>query len=436
MKLVMTILFTFYANIGLSCLVDLTDQAAAAARQAVFDNANAPGLRVGWNGMKELNKRFGLGGVNSVVASYESRLCNQFSSAEFRQANPGVEVRIQKTDFKGYYIECTPTSSCRGVIEEQISRVPRPRFEDGTVFENSVVRAQNYQEGYIRSRMLGTYSEEAARTPNIASFINDEMSAAVQEATGNNSISAVDASDEEFMARLARNVDSFRNEGIDSVDQNFRRLVLGLDTLLEIPFTNSSNIENDLEQALRSGDSVPPFQISTAQSGDDMFVVVRRGDEIERIVGADAKGLGVENMTSRYVEFLNQSQSGQITSMSDISELSMRAIDRADLRMEQSFNRYSEILRSELRAGGGNIDEALLRVHNRYASEVAENSQLMTIRAGGISGSSADNEVIMNRITTIHNNLKTMEAAGISNHYGTSCLSTEYWLLRMGLQAK
>ena len=437
MKILFLLTFFFVSSTH-ACLIDLTDQAQAVARQTLFNNSNAPGLRIGWSGMKELNKRFGLGGVNSVVANYESSMCNHFNSPEFRQAHPGLEVRIQKTDFKGYYLECTPTSSCRDIVERQFRQnlIPNPRFEDGTIFENNIVRANNYQEGYIRSRMAGVYPDERMNASNLSEFIDTEMRAAITQASGRSNVSTLDTGNTEFMQRLAQNVDNFRTTGIESVDPNFRRLVLGLDTLLEIPFTNSNNIENDLDVALRGGRPVGSYEVSSAQSGDDMFVIIQRDDQLVRVVGADAKGLGVENMTSRLAEFVSQTGGDGIDSMDDISSLSMRAIERADSRMSLSFHRYEEILGNQLRDTTANIDQALLRAHEIYSHEAQSNPELMTIRAGGISGPQASNQTIMNRITRIHNNLKTMEAAGISGHYGTSCLSTEYWLLRMGLQAK
>ena len=104
--------------------------------------------------------------------------------------------------------------------------------------------------------------------------------------------------------------------------------------------------------------------------------------------------------------------------------------------MDESFDRYLTVLRQELANTSNNdIDEVLQRAHASYDQITRSDPVNMVIRGGAISGCENNNTCIMNKITIIHNNLKTMEAAGINNHFGTSCISTEYWLLKMGLKA-
>ena len=53
--------------------------------------------------MKQMNKKFGIGSVDKVVAKYENELSELLESESFKANNPGIEAKIYKTDFLKFY---------------------------------------------------------------------------------------------------------------------------------------------------------------------------------------------------------------------------------------------------------------------------------------------------------------------------------------------
>jgi hypothetical protein len=134
--------------------------------------------------MKEMNKRFGLGGVNAVIANHERTLCNSFQSNTFKNAHPNVRVEFLKTDFKGYYINCTPTPSCVSIINQNISSIEPPRLPNTDVVFNTInTEASNYQEGYVKTRVISEYPNFR---PPLLQFIETEMNEAIRVARADN----------------------------------------------------------------------------------------------------------------------------------------------------------------------------------------------------------------------------------------------------------
>lgn len=399
-----------------------------AQRQGLFAKENLPGVRVGIGGMKDANGKYGLGKVNDSLSSYEKRLCQKLA------ATKGMSAKIVKTDFKGYYVTCSPMPSCLDGLEKTVAQVGAPELPEGEKLQANSVKASNYSEGYIKARAV---SEYPGKTSDFDSFVKEELEAGIKEATGNSRLESVDPDDEKFMRQLSQNVENYRKKGIEAVDPKFRRLVKGLDNLMEVPFVNSNNIEEELDHALsgKGASSASDFKVSAAQTGDDLFVVIRQGDEVQKVVGADARGLGVTNMTSRYKELaLAYSEGRPPAGVKDVMDLSGKAVERADASMDKSLGLYKKLVIEELEKGpGDSLDQAVKAAHDRYNEMAKTDPDLMAVRAGAINNCGSDQGKIMNRITAIHNRLKIMEAAGHDGVFGASCLGAEYLILKHGL---
>jgi hypothetical protein len=417
-------LFLTYTTLACS-VVDLTDQSRASERSALFDNMNNPGVRLAWSGMKEMNKQFGLGGVNAVIANHERTICNRLASTA------GVNVEILKTDFKGYYINCTPTPGCVDIVNRQISSITPPKFPNSEISFNTIsTTASNYQEGYVQTRVIAEYPDFR---PPLHEFIEREMN----EATRLAKAAHPDISEAAFRELLSTNADIYRTDGIASVDQAFQRLVKGLDNLLETPFAGANNIENELLNAMRSTSSFTRngYQVSSAITGDDLFIIVKKDGEIVKVIGSDARGLGVTNMMTRYIEYGAQASTNGIRSMNDVFDLSMRAINRADSNMDTSLNRYFSLVEEELQKGQwSNVDEMIEAAHHRYHSMIEDGADMMVIRSGSIELCGSGQGCLMNKVTALHNRLKVLERLGVDLSYGASCLSIEYTLFLNGLK--
>lgn len=412
-------------------VVDLTDQSRANARTELFNNMDNPGVRLAWSGMKEMNKQFGLGGVNAVIASHEKTICESLQSNTFKNANPDIKVEVLKTDFKGYYINCSPTPSCVSVVNQNISSIRPPTFPESDITFNTInTEASNYQEGYVKTRVISEYPNF---TPPLHDFIETEMNEAVRIAKA----SAPGVSESQFKDLLTKNADLYRTEGLESVDPAFRRLVQGLDNLLETPFVGANNIENELTNALNSSGVInrEGHQVTSAITGDDLFIVVKKDGEVVKVIGSDARGLGVTNMVTRYLEYAEQRKSGGISSMNDVFDLSMRAINRADAKMDESLSTYFQFVEEELRKGNwDSVDDMIESAHHRYHIKIEEGQDLMIVRSGSIELCGADQGCLMNKVTALHNRLKGLEKLGVDLSYGASCLAIEYHLFAVGLK--
>jgi hypothetical protein len=425
---------TLFSSYAFSCEVtNLTDQAQANSRNALFNNMDNPGVRLAWSGMKEMNKQFGLGGVNSVISGHEKSLCESFSKGAFSRNNPEVKVQIYKTDFKGYYISCTPQPGCTSTVSGHLKTIEPPTFPGtNTKFQTIHADAANYQEGYVKTRVIAEYQNYR---PPLHKFVKEEMDQAIKIAKE----AHPGMSEKQFMELMSKNADLYRSSGIDSVDPSFKRLVMGLDNLLETPFAGSNDIDKELLRALT--EDLDPnragYQVSSAVTGDDLFLVIKENGEVKKVIGADARGLGVTNMTTRYTEYMEQmSKHGGINGMKDVFGLSMRAIKRADYQMDTSLNQYADLVKAELaNIGDRDLDEVIGTAHGKYYQQISDNPELMQIRSGAIEAcQKTSKDCVMNRITTVHNRLKILEKAGIDGHYGASCLAVEYALLKNGLK--
>lgn len=424
----MALLVSFKAH-ATSCVSNMTGKDAVSSRQALFSNNNLPGVRVGIGGMKEANGKHGLGMVNAALSAYEASLCQKISGIE------GVRAEINKTDFKGYYLTCSPMPSCLAKLEQRAASVPVPKIEGSEALQTNIASASNYSEGYIKARAQAQYPN--FREPFDA-FIKEEMEAAMLEATGKDSLSRLNPDDPEFLERLSKNVERYRKSGEEAVEPQMRRLVKGLDNLMEIPFSNSNNIESELEDALAGKNSVAAsgYRVSAAQTGDDLFIVVREGNDVRKVVGVDARGLGVTNMTSRYRTLAQAYRDGDnVAGAQYFMRISADAIVKADESMEKSLGLYQQVVLEELSREGGSrdLDAAVKSAHDRYHQLAQNDPELMQARAGAINHCGADRDKIMNRITAIHNRLKVMEAAGYDGVFGASCLGAEYLILKHGL---
>lgn len=394
---------------------NLTDQSRITERIELFQNEQSPGLRVAMGNMKMANKKYGLGTVNKAIEEYERRLCNSIEKEK-------IKVKVSKTDFKGYYLECSPMPRCLQQVEKIAQSVPGPRLSEQDSLPMRNASASNYREGYVKARIQESYPNAKGNLPE---FIQKELDAGLKEAqrAGGN-----------LQEQLTRNIDLLRSQGEEAVDPAFKRLVTGLDQLLETPFASANNIDKELDLALKgtNGQKVGKYQVSSAMTGDDLFVVIKDGDKIEKVIGVDARGLGTTNMLTRYEEFVKMQQTGgKITSMDDVFKLSQNGMKQADQMMESSFSSFNKILMEELGSDSPkSLEKKVQEAHLRYQELQKSDPKLMKMRSGFIAHCDGDRLEVMNRITAIHNQLKELEAKGIDEFYPTSCLGAKYLLLK------
>lgn len=386
------------------------------ARSAFVSDQTNPGTRVALSGMKDVNKKYGLGTVNTAIAGYEQRLCNLFKNSQF-------EVKVVKTDFKGYFIQCSPMPNCASRVSSTLEQLEGPKFADGASMRTSSSTAPNYQEGYIKARAREVYPNFNGE---LTDLIKREMDEGIKEA----------ARLGDYKAELVKNIDIYRAQGIDAVKPELRRLITALDTLLEVPFANSSNIDRSLQTIIDGRNTLGGISIQTAKTGDDYFAIIKHGDEIERVIGIDAKGLGTLNILKRFEEYESLTSQGKaIDKVEDIFELSNKAMAQADKAMADSFEQFDSNLRSAFADQSLlSVDERIRMAHEHYAAQRNLDSNLMQMRSGVISNCAGSTSgEIMDRITMIHNGLKKLEEAGINEFYPTSCLGINYLLIKHGL---
>ncbi|MBT3583633.1 MAG: hypothetical protein HN509_01895 [Halobacteriovoraceae bacterium] len=415
-----------------------TSKTVAGDRTEIFENPNDPGIRLSWVGMKAVNKE-GIGKINKVIDGFESKLCDQFSSPEFKSKNPGVEVKVNKMDFKGYYITCTPSPACLSTVTELTAKIPAQDVPNAAnpknaKFELTSARAVNYQEGYIKSKVQVSYPDYKVNQ-SLSEFIDKKLSAAVKEATGSD-ISKIDLGDETFKIKLRESIAAIRAGKGDSVDPKMKPLVQALDDLLETPFVGTNNLEKEMKAALETAEGATvkgKYVVSTAISGDDLFVIVKdKSGKVLKIVGADARGLGVTNMETRYNQVAELYKGKGIQSTQDILDLSSRAITDADLKMDGSIERYKKAILERLEsAGPGGLDDALKAAHLDYHQLSTTDSKFMQMRTAMIPNCVPKNACILDSITATHNLLKEMEVRGIDGHFGDSCLGGAYWMRKL-----
>lgn len=409
-------------------------------RQKLIGNYDNKGVRVAYNGVKGQNSLYGLGGVNEVLDRYESGICNHFESNDFKKQNPNIKVDIKKTDFKGLYITCTPVGKCEDIVKKNMAKTEAPKFPEPPKdkvqelkksgkpipkFSTTSVIANSYSEGYIKARAKSEFGDIS---DNLLEDINKKMEAGYLEATGGKKIAHTDA----FKKELAQNIELARSGSPEKVNPKFRNLISALDVMMETPFAAADNVEKLLEETLSKPDGI--YEVKT---GDDLFVVVKEKGEVQKIIGADARGLGVTNMLTRLEEYdkIRSAGESKFNSLEDVFKSSINAMGKADEVMDKSMSVYNKFLAEELRnLNGRSYDQAIGYAHQRYIEETKLDPTLMEMRAGSIQNCGNDPKKIMNRVTAIHNRLKELEKAGIEGSFGTSCLGMEYLVRKAGLK--
>jgi hypothetical protein len=475
-KLIFFILLVWGFSINvLACRYeDVSSVDHSAKREGIIKKTDDPGLRLSWKDMKQKNKDYLIGTVDEVVGLFESKICDKFSGPEFKKSNPGVDILVTKTDFKGYFITCLPKDRCKEVdLKSYASKLEKPKFKavgDSTVeeiFEFTTSTGDNYNDGYVKARVIEAYGDKYDPNKSVGEFLDKELSISIQEATGEKDILKLEGNDPVFMEKLQQNIGHFRAGDHDKIDGNFKKLIQTLDAM-EIPFESSDNFDEALERAMESdldgledkaGKLKPDdsYTVSRAQGGDDMTLVIKDSEnQIVKVVGADAKGLGMMNMTTRYESYLQNVKNGVSTSTTgDLLRISGEAITVADNRMFSSMDAYKEIFEFNLNNSGiSDIDMIIRKSHDDYLTlQYLEESErhkipslanlktkvseedLMQMRAGAMNACGISRQCVKDRITTIHNTLKLMEKAGIDGHFGDSCIGTEYWARKLGAKA-
>lgn len=459
---------------------NVTGKAKNIERKAIFNEPKNPGFRLAWLGMKEKNGLHGIGVVNGVVRTYEDALFD-----EFEKKLPGVDLTITKTDFKGYYLTCKPSTACegKGIIEEVVRNMAPVTFEGSNdQFGVLVTEADNYKEGYVKARVQAEYPDFDPKKDKLHNFIDKKMKAAFLEATGKPDFGTLDLADKDIIKGLEKDIDLYRSGAIDKVSTKNRELIRGLDSLLEVPYDNSENIDEALKIAMDKFDLTNKeigYHSMRVETGDDLFKIVHLVEEnaqmidgkmvmvktskVVRVIGADARGLGRANMMARFYKYGEIFKSGKsIDSMTKVLTSSNEAIEKVNFDMEKSMTAYSnsvdKVLEQEnLKLRGKaplpvvtssvgpikpvikTLDQVIASANNDYIELIAKEKpgsdvKLMEMRAGSVCNCDGqDIKVVMNRITATHNRLKLMEKAGYHGHFGTSCIGVEYWIKKLGI---
>lgn len=473
-KLFFLIFITLFLNpLSYGCKYDdISSANRSADRSAFIAKQNNPGLRISWKDMKQKNKDYLIGTVDKVVKSFEKQMCDKIVDAKFKRSNPGIDIHITKTDFKGYYINCLPKDRCRDIdLEGLTKKFSKPRFKPTKeilteqIFEFTTAKGENYNDGYVKARVKDAYGDKYDPKKSVGEFLDKEIQSAIKTATGLDDLNSEKILDPRFMANLDVQINHFRAGDLDKVDDKIMPLIKALDSM-EIPFESSDNFDEALDNAMRSdNDGVSSelkrlkkgerYTIGRAQGGDDMTLVIKDKDgQIVKVVGADAKGLGLLNMTTRFESYIKNFQDKRVetNTTNDLIRVSTEAINVADERMFSSMDAYHEIFEYNLNnSGTDDIDLIIRRSHEDYmALQFLDEQQLeeidsiknlktkyskkglMNMRAGAINACGLSKQCVKDRITTIHNTLKLMEKAGIDGHFGDSCIGTEYWARKLG----
>lgn len=437
--LVLTFIISFSAFANGVNFENLTanDPQSIAARNAVIDNKSNSGVRLAWDGMKEMNKVHGPDQVDASVAQFEEVMQRQLASEGIQN------VQIRKMDFKGYYITCTPTPGCTNQLESAVKRLPPGQIGNGQNFNLVSATAGNYEEGYIKARTMAAYGDRFKEGDNLTQFINNEVKASIREAFGasaNTDLSKLSLNDPAKMEGFTKTIEDMRQgRALTPEQQPYKRLVDAMDNLLEAPFKASNNLDAELKAATSTDIKAAgpgKYKVSTAISGDDLFVVLKdhNGNTV-KVIGADARGLAVTNMSTRYEEVVKRIKAGEsIDNFRDILNLTSDATDAADKRMADSISEYVQSIQNSIdnMPAGANLDDALRGAHEKYHRLTIEDPSFMQMRTAAIPSCNPTPSCIQSEVTTIHNMLKKMEAKGIEGHFGDSCLGVQYWLRKLG----
>lgn len=396
-------------SFGLWCceVKNITGDDFQSERSNLF-NSRDSGVRIAYNGIKAANTQFGLGAVNSAMEAYEKNLCRNLPKG----------TQVYKTDFKGYFFKCN--SNCEE-MNSIIKTIESPVLPDNKMrLSTTSVSSGSFKEGYVKARAVSEYGEVG---DNFINFVNDEIRASLDDLGDK-------IHKKSFKSELAKDIELYRKSKLDDIDPKMLRLIKSMDVLVEVPYSNSNNIDDELKRALNSN-----TKVSSAQTGDDLFIVVKDGKDVSKVIGADAKGLGVLNITSRFDNILERHKNNKnIDDIDALYELSLNSIKDADETMEKSMQLYEKLIREEvLNYPDRELEVSIGMAHKRYNHLALEDVNLMEMRAGALSNCGKDPQEIMNKITAIHNRLKVLESNGIKGYFGRSCLGAEYWILKHGL---
>lgn len=387
-------------------VLNLTGSEFATQRQELF-TSNDSGIRIAFNGIKGANSQFGLGAVNATMESFERDMCRQLPQGS----------KVYKTDFKGYFVKC---DNCEDVSEKLRAATPGLLPDGKTRLSTTNVIADSFKEGYVKARVINEYGSVSG---DLTEFINKEMKETFTE-------TANLRAEPDFNQKFREAIEKYRKGKVSEIDPRMQRLIKALDVLVEVPFSSSNNIDEELLKALND-----PSKIASAQTGDDLYIVIKDNQNVSRVIGADAKGLGVMNISSR-LEVLERvfGSENKIESIEHLYSLSIESIQKADEVMENSMKEYERILRNEIeRYPNMDLDTNISNAHQIYLNKALEDPNLMEMRSASLSDCRGSHQSLMNRITAIHNRLKMMEAHGVKGFFGSSCIGAQYWLLKHGI---
>lgn len=420
-----------------------------ALRQQLYNEVDDPGIRLAYLGIKDHNKKHLPGSVDEAMLVYEERVRKTLEVLE--NQNPGLEIKMTKVDFKGYQISCIPQSFCRNsnlmnAMKQSLDAVENVKI-NGDSFRTVSAIGDNYIDGYKKAKAIANFPDYK-NGANFYQFLDEKLKEAIKQATGKE-VDKIDPYDLHFLKNLEQQISDYRSGKLNRVDPKFLPLINVLDNLMEIPFEASHNLGEQLTKALgvdNDSQKVKGYQISTALSGDDLFIVIKDKDNnIIRVIGSDARGLGVSNMVTRLQEAVSfYKKKTSLTSNQQSNEISTYAIHRADELMESSMKRFQEILTRKISIAPDHfdLDEIIHQAHHDYFEEAStKNKNLMLLRNAAItdcipSSSINHNKCIMNKIGSIHNLLKELESRGVDAHFGDSCMGVLYWLKKYGMIAR
>ena len=429
MKIIMLIVFvTLQARANQCTFKDVTDGSKhEQTRTDLMEKENNAGVRIALTGIKGNNSRYGTATVNQTIAKYITKICKKLPNME-----------LIKTDFKGFYIECGATTNCASKIQEIIKSSGSIKFPVGDeVLGIESVTANNYKEGYLKARLKSTYPD--FKEP-MDQFINEKIDKVLVE--HNKLLSSSDA--EEV---IGRHIDSFRKDGIESVPKKFHDLINIMDATLETPFHSSQNIDILMEQALEATKTseidgkkptvIGDYLITSAQTGDDKFIVIKKGNEVVKVIGADARGLGKVNMIERIKELRRHKKANGIgaLSMKDIIRIGDNATTNANVVMDISLDTYEESIIDAIRSAPDKDIDELIKIGNEvYDEKVLVDGDMMHMRTTILSDCGTDKDKIMNQVSALHKRQKIFETYGRKVDIGASCIGLEYFLLQKGLK--
>jgi hypothetical protein len=229
------------------------------------------------------------------------------------------------------------------------------------------------------------------------------------------------------------------------VDKKYIRMATILDAL-EKPYSVTSNFEDELQKALlpeilKEGEKpkqikAGKYTVALAQSGDDITAIVKEGNKVVKIVGGDAIGLGVLNMTKRleaYQIYVKENKGNKVKSLQDWLDISHNGIKGADTTMFTSMDAYVDSLVETLsNPGEMDLDEIAFAANEKYKSKQNADSSLMDMRSGVSNPCPGGTKCIKNQTTIVHNNVKDLEGIGIKGFLGDSCIGSEFWVRKFG----